>query len=87
MSKNKIIISLGALVALLPFLGFPTSWESVLEVIVGLAIILTSIWSTIDKKLIQKAKAQKRQSQRQVFEEAVSTENLEEEEINNEQTF
>ena len=82
MSKNKIIISLGAFVALLPILGFPSSWESVFEVIVGLAIILTSVWSTIDKKLTQKAKAQKRQSQRQAYEAS-----SEEENINNSQTF
>lgn len=68
MPKNKIIITLGAFIALLPILGFPTSWESFFEVIVGLAIILTSVWATIDKKLIQKAKAQKRQAQREAFE-------------------
>ncbi|MEK7187080.1 MAG: hypothetical protein AAB690_02145 [Patescibacteria group bacterium] len=66
MPKNKIIISLGAFVALLPVLGFPPSWESFFEVIVGLGIIATSVWATIDRKLMQKAKAQKRQMQHRV---------------------
>ena len=63
MPKNKIIISLGAFVALLPVLGFPPSWESFFEVIAGLGIITTSVWATIDRKLMQKAKAQRRQMQ------------------------
>ena len=65
MPKNKIIISLGAFVALLPILGFPPSWESFFEVLAGLGIIVTSTWATIDRKLTQKAKAQKRQLQHQ----------------------
>ena len=64
MSKNKIIITLGALVVLLPVLGFPTSWESFLEVLIGLSIIATSTWATIDKKLTQKAKADRRRQER-----------------------
>lgn len=66
MPKNKIIISLGAFVALLPVLGFPPSWESFFEVLAGLGIIATSVWATIDRKLMQKAKAQKRQMPRKV---------------------
>jgi len=65
MPKNKIIISLGVFVALLPILGFPPSWESFFEVLAGLGIIVTSTWATIDRKLTQKAKAQKRQLQHQ----------------------
>ena len=61
MPKNRIIITLGALIALLPLLGFPHTWESFFQVITGLAIILLSVWVTIDKRLSLKAKAQKRQ--------------------------
>lgn len=82
MPKNKIIIVLGAIVALLPVLGFPTSFESFLEVILGLGIIATSVWATIDKKLTQKAKAQRRQRERQTAQETQETSFFEE--INNE---
>lgn len=50
--------------ALLPVLGFPHSWESSSQVVVGLTIIFLSIWSNIDKRLTLRAKAQKRQIQK-----------------------
>ena len=61
MPKNRIIILLGVLVALLPILGFPRIWESFFQVVVGLSVVLLSIWATIDKRLSLKAKVQKRQ--------------------------
>ena len=64
MPKNRIIVILGVLVALMPMLGFPRGWESILQVVIGLSIVLTSIWATIDKRLTLKAKAQKRHARR-----------------------
>lgn len=61
MPKNRIIITLGSIIALLPFLGFPHLWEAFFQVVAGLSIILLSIWATIDKRLSLKVKAQKRQ--------------------------
>lgn len=61
MPKNRIIIVLGVIIALLPIIGFPRGWESVFQVVAGLGIVLISIWSSIDKRLALKAKAQKRQ--------------------------
>ncbi len=66
MPKNRIILILGAIIALLPVLGFPRSWEVFFQVLAGLSIVLLSVWSTIDKKLTLKAKAQQRQSRRAV---------------------
>lgn len=60
MPKNRIILVLGVLIALLPVLGFPRSWESFFQILAGLSIVLLSVWSTIDKKLMLKAKAQQR---------------------------
>ncbi|MFZ2484763.1 MAG: hypothetical protein WAX80_01985 [Minisyncoccia bacterium] len=65
MPKNRIIIVLGVLVALLPLVGFPRLWESFFQVATGVAIVLVSVWSTIDKRLTLKAKAQKRQLHKQ----------------------
>jgi hypothetical protein len=64
MPKNRIIIILGACVALLPLLGFPKAWESFFQIVAGLSIIGLSVWSTIDRKLSLKAKAQMRQGRK-----------------------
>ena len=60
MPKSRIILVLGALIALLPLLGFPRGWESFFQVFAGLAIVILSVWATIDKKLALKHKAQLR---------------------------
>jgi len=60
MSKNRIIIVIGLLVALLPILGFPHLWESFFQITAGFSIVLLSIWVSIDKRLSLKAKAQRR---------------------------
>lgn len=61
MPKNRIIITLGIVVALLPLLGFPRAWEAVFQVLAGLSIAGVSVWTYIDKKLTHKAKARARQ--------------------------
>ena len=70
--------------ALLPFLGFPSSWEAVFQVLIGLSLVGVSIWSNIDKKLTQKAKAQKRMAKK-IEEERIINEQRSsaQEEINN----
>ena len=60
MSKKQTIVVLGVLVALLPVLGFPRSWEAFFQVVAGLSVVGLSIWSNIDRKLKIKAKAQMR---------------------------
>lgn len=75
MPKNRIIITLGVLIALLPLLGFPHAWEAFFQVFAGLAIITTMVWSTIDRKLSLKAKAHMRHARKIVSEpEAAPTE-------------
>jgi hypothetical protein len=61
MHRSRSIVVLGAIVALLPLLGFPSAWEAFFQVLAGLSIVGLSVWSQIDKKLSQKAKAQMRQ--------------------------
>lgn len=73
MPKNKIIIVLGALIAILPILGFPPGWEAFFQVASGLAIVSLSVLISIDKKLMQRAKARKRQ-ERQVVPETPAEE-------------
>ncbi|KND48444.1 MAG: hypothetical protein AB200_01795 [Parcubacteria bacterium C7867-005] len=64
MPKSKIILTLGFLIALLPVLGFPNSWESFFEVVFGLSIVLLSVMISIDRRLSLKARVQKRQARK-----------------------
>lgn len=43
MTIDALIMSAGAFVTILPFLGFPIKWDSVLLVIVGVFIITLGI--------------------------------------------
>ena len=43
MSLDALIMLMGALVAVLPFLGFPNRWDSILFVIAGVIIVLLGI--------------------------------------------
>ncbi|MBX4189664.1 hypothetical protein KW785_03705 [Candidatus Parcubacteria bacterium] len=72
MPKSRIILTLGFIVALLPVLGFPHAWESFFQVAIGLGIVLLSVLISVDKRLMQKAKAERREVRRrtQVGEEA-----------------
>lgn len=60
MPKSRVILVFGALIALLPLLGFPRAWESFFQVGAGLGIVILSVWATIDKKLALKHKAHTR---------------------------
>ena len=66
MSKSRIILVIAALIALLPFLGFPYAWEAVFQVLAGLTIIGVSEWARIDRKLALKAKARERATRKAV---------------------
>ena len=67
MPKSKIILSIGFLIALLPVLGFPHSWESFFEIVGGLSIVLLSVLISIDRRLSRRAKIVKRQARKRVF--------------------
>lgn len=38
MSKELVVIILGLLVALMPYLGFPGSWKTVFSIVIGIVI-------------------------------------------------
>ncbi len=67
MPKSKIILTTGFLIALIPFLGFPYSWESFFEIVGGLSIVFLSVMISIDRRLSLKAKMQKRQARKRAF--------------------
>ncbi len=72
MPKNKIIIALGFLIALLPLFGFPHSWETAFEVIGGLSIVFLSVMISVDKRITLKAKAQRRHVKRRALNEPLT---------------
>ena len=43
MTTDTLIILSGALVALLPFLGFPTSWDTVIFFLLGIFVVSLGI--------------------------------------------
>ena len=66
MPKSRVIVTLGVLIALLPMLGFPRAWESFFQVAAGVSIVILSVWASVDKRLMLKAKAQKRQTHKRL---------------------
>ena len=66
MPKSRIIIILGALIALLPLLGFPHSGESFFQIVAGLSIVRFSVWNNIDRRLKLQAKAHQRVARKAV---------------------
>jgi hypothetical protein len=43
MSKEALVILLGAFTALLPFMGLPSSWRTVLMVLCGASLVLIGV--------------------------------------------
>jgi hypothetical protein len=74
MPKNKIILTIGFLIALLPVFGFPHSWEVAMQIIGGLSIVFLSVMISVDKRITLKAKAQKRHNKRRALSEPISEE-------------
>lgn len=78
MPKNKVIVILGAFVAILHIVnGLPNNWEAFLSIIAGLSIVLISFLSSWDKRMSLRAKAQKRQQTRKLTEDMQSDEETE----------
>ncbi len=86
MPKSRIILVIGFIIALLPVLGFPHSWESFFQVVGGLGIVLLSVLISIDKRLTQKAKAERRLNAKRAKNQMPPTSNVEETQSINEDT-
>ncbi len=71
MPKNKIILAVGFFIALLPFLGFPSSWDSFFEFAGGFSIVLLSVLISVDKRLSLRDKMHKRQMRKRALLESI----------------
>ena len=57
MSKRSLIVTLAALIVLMPFLGFPRSAEDIFIALAGIAIIILSVdWRGFAKRNNRKGK-------------------------------
>lgn len=50
MQKETVIIALGLIVVLDPFLGLPNSWDTIILVFAGLAILGIAFYARWEKK-------------------------------------
>lgn len=55
LTKNRILLMLGAWIALIPFLGFPSSYKSFFIIASGLIVVLLSFLHAREKRRIQKS--------------------------------
>jgi len=68
MSLDALIILAGAVVAILPFLGFPSSWNHALFFIAGLCVIALGI-------VVRRRLGKKTGTPRSSFDDGINTEN------------
>jgi len=50
MSKNRIVLSIGIFLFLMPFLGFPSRWEFFFQIIFGISLVAVSFSSAIKRR-------------------------------------
>jgi len=74
MRKARIILALGTWVAILPFLGFPSSWKDVLFTLSGLGLIGASYGLYMDSKV-------KKEDSEKTFDNFSENSNFEQKEI------
>lgn len=56
MKHTKTIVALGVLVALLPFLGFPSSWKNIIFLILGASISAIAFRVYAENRVIEPGK-------------------------------
>lgn len=55
LTKNRILLILGIWIVLIPFLGFPSSYESVFIIGSGLFVVLLAFLHAREKRRIQRS--------------------------------
>ncbi len=50
MKHTKILIALGVVVAIIPYLGFPSSWKNVIFLVLGVAIAAVAFRLYVDTR-------------------------------------
>jgi hypothetical protein len=52
MSRNKIILLIGILVAIMPFLGFPTAWKTIFYLLFGAILIIVAVVGHVERRSV-----------------------------------
>lgn len=52
-TRNRILLALGVAIVLLPFSGFPGSYETFFSVVFGLAVVFLAFLYARDKRMIE----------------------------------
>lgn len=55
LTKNRILLALGIWIAIIPFLGFPSSYKSFFIIASGVVVALLSFLHAREKRRIQKS--------------------------------
>ncbi|HEY4502290.1 MAG TPA: hypothetical protein VJH21_00470 [Candidatus Paceibacterota bacterium] len=72
MTKDLMVIALGVWVAIVPFLGFPNQWDTIIFIISGLFIVALVLLLRRDLvKYVERIKSQRIEKTEHVFEESV----------------
>jgi len=74
MKKTSIIITLSLFIILIPFLGFPRSWEVIFFLVLGLAIIFLTL--SLKNKVSSKTDSPLQEESEDVFTESVPVEEI-----------
>lgn len=72
MSKNRIVLSIGTFLLLMPFLGFPSRWEFFFQIIFGIILILVSFSSAIKRRAAARKPRRKRELYNSIASESVA---------------
>jgi uncharacterized protein YabE (DUF348 family) len=60
MSKNKIILIIGIVIAIIPFLGFPSAWRSFFVFVGGVAVSTLSYLIARENRMVMHSKPKSR---------------------------
>ena len=52
MSKNRIVLTVGCILILMPFLGFPSRWENFFSVVSGLILVYLALHISVQRRAI-----------------------------------
>lgn len=66
-TKNRILLLLGILIALVPFLGFPSSYENVFQAVFGIFVAAMAFLYARDKHLEAVSKTVKENVETDVY--------------------
>lgn len=50
MTRNQIILTVGVLIVIMPFLGFPRLWKTIFYMVSGGGLVLTAVIAHVERR-------------------------------------